>query len=64
MEWCIRQVPTKPKNLIDPYMGAGSSLVAAKAAGLEAAGIEREEKYCEIAAERLSQEVFDFGCQE
>lgn len=57
MRWAIMQAPTLVATVFDPFMGSGTTLVAAKRLGKQAVGIEREERYCEIAAQRLSQEV-------
>ncbi len=59
MKWCLTFFPLA-KSVLDPFMGSGTTLRAAKYAGLTAVGIEREEKYCEIAAKRMAQEVMEF----
>lgn len=56
MKWCLGFFP-KAITVIDPFMGSGTTLRACKDLGRKCTGIEINEDYCDIAVQRLAQEV-------
>lgn len=56
MEWCLQFMPDS-QIVLDPFMGSGTTCVAAKQLNRKYIGIEISERYCRIAEQRLRQEI-------
>jgi site-specific DNA-methyltransferase (adenine-specific)/modification methylase len=56
MQWCVNMLP-QAESILDPYMGSGTTGVAAVQLGRKFIGIERDERYFEIACKRIEQAV-------
>lgn len=61
MRWLVDLASLTGDVVLDPFMGSGTTLRAAKDLGRKAIGIEISERYCEIAARRLGQGVLNLG---
>jgi len=61
MKWCLTLKWTPPGVVVDPYLGAGATALAAKELGRKFIGVEISETYCQIAVKRLRQGVLNFG---
>ena len=59
LRWLVRHFTDT--DVLDPFMGSGTTLVAAKHLNRKAIGIEINEEYCELAVKRLSQSVMELG---
>jgi len=56
IEWCIDKCKSNPQTILDPFMGSGTTGVAAVRMDRKFIGIEREQKYFDIACKRIEQE--------
>lgn len=57
MRWCIEQLPVGALGIIDPFMGSGTTGVAAVSLGRKFIGIEIDRKYFDIACRRIEKEL-------
>lgn len=58
---CIRLSTWPGETVLDPFAGEGTTLLAARDLGRRAIGVERSERFCELAVRRLAQSALDFG---
>lgn len=58
MKWCLEQLPVGVKTVCDPFMGSGTTGVAAVKLGKSFIGIEREPSYFDVACRRI-QKAYD-----
>lgn len=57
MAWLVNLASRPSETILDPFLGSGTTAVAAKQLDRKFIGIEIEEKYCKVAVQRLAQEV-------
>ena len=55
MLWCVANAPGNPQTILDPFMGSGTTGVAAVTMGRKFIGIERDPSYFNIACRRIEQ---------
>ena len=61
MEWLLKWWTDPDDTVLDPFAGSATTLLAARNLGRRSIGIEIEERFCIVAAQRLSADVIDFS---